>query len=69
MLAIQCDLISEYFAFQKGRTSKYDNTTISKLFKYLHPFKMSVKQKDHIGLSDEEAKIYSDGTIIKIRNY
>lgn len=69
MLAVQCDLISEYFAFKKGKHSEYDDTTISRLFKYLHPFKMSVKQKEHIGLSDEEAQSLSAGDFVKIRNF
>jgi hypothetical protein len=69
MLAIQCDLISEYMAFQKGRVGKYDNETIAQLFKYLHPFKMSVKQKNHIGMSDEEAQALAVGDFIKIRNF
>ncbi len=69
MLAVQCDLISEYFAFKKGRNSEYDDTSISKLFKYLHPFKMSVLQKNHIGLSDEEVGALGAGNFIKIRNF
>ncbi len=69
MLALQCDLISEYMAFQKGKNIKYSNHTISKLFKYLHPFKMSVQQKEHIGLSDEEAQALAVGDFIKIRNF
>jgi len=54
MLALKSDLISEYIAFQRGKQTDYNYETILKLFRYLHPFKMSVKQKDEIGLKDEE---------------
>jgi hypothetical protein len=68
MLALQCDLISEYFAFQKGKKENYDKGTILKLFKYLHPFTISVSQKNDIGLSDEIVQALSDDGLIKIRN-
>jgi len=68
MLALEDDLISEYIAFQKGRS--YNKNTIIKLFKYLHlPFKMSVKQKNDIGLDDEIAKSLSDSGTVIIRNF
>ena len=69
MLAIESNLISEYIAFQRKDISKYNNETISKLFKYIHPFKMSVTQKNSIGLSDEEAQALSAGDFVKIRNF
>ena len=70
MLALQCDLISEYIAFQKGKKTDYNKDTIIKLFKYLHlPFKMSVEQKNHIGLDDAIAKALSDSGTVKIRNF
>jgi len=70
MLALEDDLISEYIAFQKGKKSGYNKDTIIKLFKYLHlPFKMSVQQKNDIGLSDEVAKSLADNGTVKIRNF
>ncbi len=69
MLALHCDLISEYIAFQRGQINKYDKETIRKLFKYLQPFKMSVTQKEHIGLSDELIKSLVDGGFVKIRRF
>jgi len=69
MLALHCDLISEYIAFQRGQVGQYDKETIEKLFKYLHPFKMSRIQKEHIGLSDEIASALAGNGVIKIRNF
>jgi len=70
MLALQCDLISEYIAFQRGKRNDYSKDTIIKLFKYLHlPFKMSVDQKNHIGLDNAIAKALSDSETVKIRTF
>ena len=70
MLALEDNLISEYIAFQKGKKSEYTRDTIIKLFKYLHlPFKMSVKQKNDIGLDDAIAKSLSDNGTVKIGNF
>jgi hypothetical protein len=70
MLALQCDLISEYIAFQKGNRNNYSKGTIIKLFKYLHlPFKMSVEQKNYIDLDDEIVKALSDSGTVKIRKF
>jgi len=68
MLALDNDLISQYFAFQQGKKDKYDRDTIVKLFKYLQPFTISVSQKNEINLSDEIAHALSADGLIKIRN-
>ena len=66
MLALDEELLREYFAFQKGRKEGYNKITISRLFKYLQPFILSVKQKDDIGLSNEIAKSLCDSGLVKI---
>lgn len=68
MLALDNDLLSQYFAFQQGERKEYNKDIITKLFKYLQPFTMSVNQKNEIGLADEVAQALSADGIIKIRN-
>jgi len=69
MLALDDELLKEYFAFEHNRVKDYDKTTIIKLFKYLQPFKMSVRQKEALGLSDEKIKSLRDIGFLKIYRF
>jgi hypothetical protein len=69
MLALDDELLKEYFAFEHNRVKDYDKTTIIKLFKYLQPFKMSVRQKEALGLSDEKIKSLRDIGLLKIYRF
>ena len=69
MLALDDELLKEYFAFEHNRVKDYDKTTIIKLFKYLQPFKMSVRQKEALGLSDEKIKSLRESGLIKIYRF
>jgi len=68
MLALDEELLKEYFAFQKGKKSDYTKEVIEKLFKYLQSFTISIQQKNAINLSDEIVKSLTDSGLIKVRN-
>ena len=69
MLALDDELLKEYFAFEYNRVKDYDKTTIINLFKYLQPFKMSVRQKEALGLSDEKIKSLRESGLLKIYRF
>jgi len=69
MLALDDELLKEYFAFEHNRVKDYDKTTIIKLFKYLQPFKMSVRQKEILELSDEKIKSLRETGVLKIYKF
>ena len=69
MIAISDGLLKEYFEFQKGNVYEYDTENISKLLKYMMPMTISTYQKEQLNLSDELVKMFSDGNIIRFRDY
>jgi len=69
MIAISCELLEQYFAYQKGEISKYNKEEIANLLKYIMPLTIGKYQKERLNLSDELVKMYADGSIMKFRNY
>jgi len=68
-LALDDDLLFQYFAFQEGKRSDYQKETIIKLFKYLQPFTISIEQKDSLELDDDLIKYIVDDGFITIASF
>jgi len=67
-LALDDELLKEYFAFMTNQRDKYDKDNIIKLFKYLQPFIILRSQKEDLGIEDALVNAYCDDGFMTIIN-
>ena len=67
-LALDDELLKEYFAFMNNNGNDYDRNNIVKLFKYLQPFVILRSQKEDLGIEDALMNTYCDDGFMTIIN-